>query len=136
MVPLITIFDLLVFLSFGFALCAIRDYRRRRGLHYPPGPRPLPIIGNLLDIPKESSWLTYTEFSKKYGKSSCFVSVLYNMVWAGDVLSFHVFGKVIIVLNTIKSTKDLLEKRGEIYADRPVIPFYEMCGLKFGVPNA
>jgi hypothetical protein len=58
------------------------------------------------------------------------------MVWAGDVLSFHVFGKVIIVLNTIKSTKDLLEKRGEIYADRPVIPFYEMCGLKFGVPNA
>ena len=136
MVPLITIFDLLVFLSFGFALCAIRGYRRRKGLHYPPGPRPLPIIGNLLDIPKESSWHIYTELSKKYGKSSCLASVLYNMDWTGDILSFHVFGKVIIVLNTVKSTKDLLEKRGEIYSDRPVIPFYEMCGLKFVVPNS
>ena len=137
MISLITVFDLLVFLSFGIALCAVRDYRRRRGLHYPPGPRSLPIIGNLLDIPKESSWLTYTEFSKQYGKSSCLVSVLYNMGWAGDVLSFHVFGKVIIVLNTVKSTKDLLEKRGEIYSDRPVIPFYEMCGLNsvFPIPN-
>ena len=59
------------------------------------------------------------------------------MGWAGDVLSFHVFGKVIIVLNTVKSTKDLLEKRGEIYSDRPVIPFYEMCGLNsvFPIPN-
>ena len=54
---------------------------------------------------------------------------------AGDVLSFHVFGQVIIVLNTVKSTKDLLDKRGEIYSDRPVIPFYEMYGLKFGVPS-
>ena len=54
----------------------------------------------------------------------------------GDILSFHVFGKVIIVLNTVKSTKDLLEKRGEIYSDRPVIPFYEMYGLKCGVPNS
>jgi hypothetical protein len=44
----------------------------------------------------------------------------------GDVLSFHVFGQVIIVLNTVKVIKDLLEKRGEIYSDRPAIPFYEM----------
>jgi hypothetical protein len=54
----------------------------------------------------------------------------------GDVLSFHVFGQVIIVLNSVKATKDLLEKRGEIYSDRPAIPFYEMCALRFGVPNS
>ena len=65
MLSLITILDVLALLSFGFALSAIRDLRRRRGC--PPGPRPLPIIGNLLDIPKESSWLAYAEFSKKYG---------------------------------------------------------------------
>jgi len=51
------------------------------------------------------------------------------MSLVGDVMSFHVFGQVIIVLNSVKATKDLLEKRGEIYSDRPVIPFYEMCGL-------
>ena len=58
------------------------------------------------------------------------------MCSAGDVLSFHVFGKVIIVLNSVKATKDLLEKCGEIYSDRPVIPFFEMCALRFGVPNS
>ena len=63
-------------------------------------------------------------------------TVPFNMCSAGGILSFHVFGQVIIVLNSAKATKDLLEKRGEIYSDRPVIPFYEMCGLRFGVPNS
>jgi hypothetical protein len=45
-------------------------------------------------------------------------------------MSFRVFGKVIIVLNTAKATKDLLEKRGDICSDRPVITFYEMYVLQ------
>jgi hypothetical protein len=45
---------------------------------------------------------------------------------AGDILSFHVFGKVIVVLNSFKASKDLFERRGEIYSDRPVIPIVEM----------
>ena len=44
----------------------------------------------------------------------------------GDVLSFRVFGKVIVVLNSLKANKDLFEKRGEIYADRPVVPIFQM----------
>ncbi len=45
---------------------------------------------------------------------------------AGDVLAFHVFGKVIVVLNSLKANKDLLEKRGDIYSDRPVVPIFQM----------
>jgi len=45
---------------------------------------------------------------------------------AGDVLSFHVFGKVIVVLNSFKTNKDLLERRADIYSDRTVIPIIEM----------
>ncbi len=45
---------------------------------------------------------------------------------AGDIFSFHVFGQVIVVLNSLKVTKDLLEKRGETYSERPVIPIVEM----------
>jgi hypothetical protein len=44
----------------------------------------------------------------------------------GDVLSFHVFGRVIVMLHSIKASKDLLEKRSDIYSDRPVIPIFEM----------
>lgn len=49
---------------------------------------------------------------------------------AGNILSFHIFGKVIVVLNTAKAAKDLLEKRGAIYSDRTVLPFYEMWVLE------
>ena len=39
---------------------------------------------------------------------------------------FHGLGKDIVVLNTVKAIKDLLEKRGDIYSDRPVFPFLDM----------
>jgi hypothetical protein len=59
----------------AFSLClylfiAFRDHRRRRGLSYPPGPPSQPIIGNLLDVPKEAAWITYADMSKKYGMAS------------------------------------------------------------------
>jgi hypothetical protein len=44
----------------------------------------------------------------------------------GDVLSFHVFGKVIVVLNSLKANKDILERRTDIYSDRTAIPIIEM----------
>jgi len=48
------------------------------------------------------------------------------MKMVGDILSFHVFGQVLVVLNTATAAKELLEKRDVIYSDRPEIPFYEM----------
>ena len=70
--PLLPIVDFLLFLSLFAAVKAFRDHRRRGGLPYPPGPRPVPLIGNLLDIPRESSWIAYTELAKKYGASHAF----------------------------------------------------------------
>jgi hypothetical protein len=67
LVSLTSVLYSLVLVSSLVALLAIRDYQRRRGLPYPPGPRPLPLIGNLLDIPKDFSWLSYTQLSKKHG---------------------------------------------------------------------
>ncbi|KAI0264159.1 cytochrome P450 [Gloeopeniophorella convolvens] len=113
----------LVFDFFALLLClvvvqAIRDRRRRQGLPYPPGPSPLPLIGNMLDIPKKFSWLTYAEMGKKYG----------------DVLSLRAFGHMVVVLNSAKAAKELLEKRGAIYSDRPVIPFYDMMEMDLNLP--
>ena len=39
---------------------------------------------------------------------------------------YRVLGNDIIVLNTVKAIKDLLEKHGDIYSDRPYIPFIHM----------
>lgn len=129
----VKIFGALLFL---LAFRAIRDYRRRRrGLPYPPSPRPLPIIGNLLDIPRKFSWLAYTNFSKTHGSQPFFATVLLSSLTRvpGDILSFHIFGQVIVVLNSAKVAKDLFEKRGAIYSDRSPAPIYDMWVLEYSM---
>ena len=77
----------------------------------------------------------FTEPSKKHGKNRSLVPLLITEGMAGDVMSFHVFGQVIVVLNSVKATNDLLERRGDIYSDRPAIPICEMCVIDFiGLP--
>ncbi|KAI9431010.1 cytochrome P450 [Lactarius psammicola] len=110
MFSLIRIIDVSVLLSFLIAFRAIHRYRRRRGLPYPPGPPGWPVIGNVLDVPPTSPWLAHTEFSKKYG----------------HIVYYCFLGKDIVMLNTIKAIKDLFEKRGDVYSDRPFFPFIDM----------
>lgn len=40
---------------------------RRSVKHFPPGPRGLPIIGNVFGVPKSYEWLEYQRWSKLYG---------------------------------------------------------------------
>jgi len=51
----------------------------------------------------------------------------------GDILSFHIFGQVIVVLNSAKVAKDLFEKRGAIYSDRSPTPIYDMWVLESSI---
>lgn len=44
----------------------------------------------------------------------------------GDVLCLRIFGQVVVVLCSLSAVKDLLEKRGDAYADRPALPIVEM----------
>ncbi|KAH9039822.1 cytochrome P450 [Lactarius pseudohatsudake] len=109
LISLVTAIDCLALSTFLYVLFAFRDHRRRRGFPYPPGPPPLPVIGNLLDVPKLSPWLGYANMSKKYG----------------DVVCFQVLGQVVVVLCSPTAIKDLFEKRGELYADRTPFPVFE-----------
>jgi hypothetical protein len=109
-IPLITVVDIVLVSTFLHLLFAFRDHLRRRGLPYPPGPKPWPIIGNLLNSPKGLQWTLYTEMSKKHG----------------DILYLQVFGQGIVVLCSLSSIKDLLEKRGEIFSDRPTLPMHHL----------
>lgn len=48
----------------------------------------------------------------------------------GDLVGLNVLGTKILVLNSHKAVTDLLEKRGNVYSDRPVfIAVGELMGL-------
>lgn len=65
---LINAVDALAISLFLYLLVIISDHRRRGGIPYPPGPPSRPIIGNLLDVPKNAPWIAYSDMSKKYGR--------------------------------------------------------------------
>ncbi|KAJ6548697.1 cytochrome P450 [Mycena capillaripes] len=86
----------------------IRSYTRSRShKSLPPGPRGLPILGNLLDIPKSQEWLTFIEISRKYDS---------------DIISLNLAGDTVIVLNSFAAVDALLENKSAIYSDRPSFP--------------
>ncbi|KAI0273084.1 cytochrome P450 [Russula aff. rugulosa BPL654] len=108
-------FDCFVALFFLYLLVHFRDRRRRGGLPYPPGPPSWPIIGNLLDIPKDLAWTAYADMSKKHG----------------DIICLRVYSEVAIVLCSLSAIKDILEKRGKTYSERRYFPIIEMMDMEW-----
>ncbi|KAI0827782.1 cytochrome P450 [Trametes gibbosa] len=87
-------------------------FRKGSRAPLPPGPRGLPILGNLFDIPRRSAWKVFAAWSQQYG----------------DVIHLSVLGRSIIILNSVEATTDLLEGRFGIYSDRPDFPLMDMVG--------
>jgi hypothetical protein len=124
--------DTLAISLFLYLLVKFRDRRRRKGLSYPPGPPSWPIIGHFFDIPNDKPWIAYTDMTKKYGKRNILrttSSPQLNRAFLGDIIYLRSFYKVIVVLSSFSAIKDLLEKRGEYYSDRPSTPMMKMYVL-------
>jgi hypothetical protein len=70
-------------------------------MRMPPGPLPLPFIGNKL--PSSKPWIQFEEWSKKYGPIFT--------IWVGR--------RPTIVISDPEIAVDLMEKRSNIYSSRP-----------------
>ena len=51
----------------AFLWYSYTKYLRSSGLPHPPGPKGLPFIGNLNDMPRELEWEQAVEWGKTYG---------------------------------------------------------------------
>ncbi|OJT15145.1 O-methylsterigmatocystin oxidoreductase [Trametes pubescens] len=106
-----------IFLGLCTALCVILrsivDWRARsRGLPLPPGPKPLPIIGNMLDLPRYKPWIKFRDLSRNHG----------------EIAYLNVIGRPIVVLGSHRMVTDYLDKRSKITADRAYNAVVELSG--------
>ncbi len=58
-------------LTLGSAWLLYLLLTRKEGIPHPPGPRALPLVGNMFQIPQKDEWPIYEAWAKKYGENSC-----------------------------------------------------------------
>lgn len=61
---MIVVYALLVFVALSILKTLVRSIRR---ISLPPGPKGLPLVGNLLDMPIERQWLTFARWGEIWG---------------------------------------------------------------------
>ncbi|KAK7024048.1 O-methylsterigmatocystin oxidoreductase [Favolaschia claudopus] len=85
---------------------------KQRSKSYPPGPPSLPILGVAHLHPQVEFWRTYAEWGRRYG--------------INGLISFHILGRRMVIINTMEDAINLLNKRSGVYSDRP---FPTMAGV-------
>ncbi|KAH9168149.1 cytochrome P450 [Lactarius sanguifluus] len=86
----------------GLVLWLISRFAQRAFHNLPPGPRGLPFIGDVQHA-ADNDWLASPQRKDDHG----------------ELMYLSVFGKGVLVINSQRVAVDLLEKRSNIYSDRP-----------------
>lgn len=89
----------------------------------PPGPKPKPILGNLLDLPTVNESEVYARMGQTYGTQrgvSAWEPFTHriSILSIGDIIYLEALGQRIMVINSPEVANDLLERRSAIYSDR------------------
>ncbi|KAJ7222152.1 cytochrome P450 [Mycena pura] len=107
------------FFIFAATLYGLYSRRNRHRLPLPPGPKQLPLVGNLFDVPSTLQWETYMRWSKECDS---------------DIIHFNLAGTSVIVLSSLEATYTLLEKRSAMYSDRSAWTMVkELMGWDFNI---
>ncbi|XP_061489202.1 cytochrome P450 2J2-like [Rhineura floridana] len=113
--------SLWVFLVFLAILLLIADYKKWiRPRDFPPGPLPLPFLGNILDVDPKKPHFAIRKLAQKYG----------------NVFSIQFGNKWHVIVNGLSLVKEGLIQQGENFVDRPKFPLtYEIFG-PFGLVSS
>ncbi|KAG2118778.1 cytochrome P450 [Suillus discolor] len=95
-----------------FVITSLKRFIRNRQNKLPPGPVPLPLLGNVLSLDTKAAWLTYTKWAAAYG----------------DLFFVRLLSQEVVVLNSQHVAEALLDKRSRIYSDRPYLATIEPFG--------
>ena len=106
----------------------------------PPGPPPLPILGNILDVDKNEPWKSFTNLGKTYGIGQIIFHRSYRLTFLpGELIYLRLGNMNAIVVSSEEVARDILERRSNIYSDRPLagrvaidlwVAFFIVCYLE------
>jgi hypothetical protein len=114
-VPYSLSMSLILFASTGlFVIILWYSLRRKKDLPLPPGPLPLPIIGNGHQTPSINACRTYQKWHKTYG----------------PIVALRYGRKDVISIGSHQVARDLLEKKSSIYSSRPQFIIASQCIAK------
>lgn len=109
---LVTLFSALFF-GVGFVLITYGRMLWQRST-LPPGPFPLPIVGNCLKLSKSKPWLQFKQWSRDYNSGLI-------TIWIGRTPT--------VICNDAWCASDLMDKRSNIYSSRPhYVVFGDLTG--------
>ncbi|KAF9817390.1 hypothetical protein IEO21_03444 [Rhodonia placenta] len=105
---------LAIFLAVVVCIVGAR-WNRSKHRPLPPGPRGVPLLGNIFQIPLENQFKMFTDWGNIYG----------------DVVYAQLFQQPLVIIGSLRAAQELMEKRGAIYSDRPrFVLLQEIYGLK------
>ncbi|KAL4252562.1 hypothetical protein ABKN59_005043 [Abortiporus biennis] len=83
-------------------ILGVQKLKRQSRLPLPSGPKPLPIVSNLFNVPASESHKTFSQWSKIYNLEMIFLSLP---------------SQPTLIINSARIAFDLLEKRSHIYSN-------------------
>ncbi|XP_048775568.2 cytochrome P450 2J6-like [Ostrea edulis] len=99
---------------FGFLVFLCVFWRKKRNL--PPGPTPVPLLGNLILFRKDPrAYKLYTKLAEEYG----------------NIYSLHCGSTLIVILNGYDAINEAFVKQADVFTDRPQL-FVPLIGVSKG----
>ena len=116
--------QLVVAVSAILHLWSVAQWRAHtRGLPLSPGPRRLPVVGNMFDLLRSRQWVGYRDLSRELGEQACTFLQSFELTvpveFEGDVMYFQVLGQSIVVLGSSEAIVEYLDKRSTNTSSHP-----------------